>query len=124
MEIEFNPENLEAIFDNRYIDLEVYNLIHFVEYSGHQTETPLKDEHGNILTLDYSNNYINKRRFGSKHKWVMDTINFLIFDRTRNYLYKHNGVFGYYNFTTNTFHKFQEDISTDVYKFYYTNKSL
>ena len=124
MEFEFNPANLEALFYNRFPLSETFCLLQFVPCTKHSVDNPFKDEHDNFFYLDIANNYVNKLMHGTKTDWLLSTINYPIFDRKHLYLYKHNGEFGYYNFSTNIFTRFSEDITQRVYKFYYDKMNL
>jgi hypothetical protein len=124
MEIQYNPANFEAMFTNRFPSTEVYNLIRCTPCLKTDITPSVMDETGNYFSLELSNNYVDKHGYGNKEEWVSNAIKFTIFNKSRLFLYKHEGIFGYYNFTNKTFNRFTEDISQIVYKFYYDNMSL
>ena len=124
MQIPYNPANFEAIYRTLYPLSHTYQFVYFLPYLKDCGEPPFIDEKGNQYMLEVSSSIIDKRGYGEKSEWVSVAIDFSVFNRTRPFLYKHEGEFGYYILEDGTFNRFTEDITHRVHKFYYDKMSL
>lgn len=146
MQIQYIPENFVLIYQNSHYTSSIYNFIRVIPTKMIMPRPPIKGVN-TIIMREYdlinpsgttvkgydgitymfeTGSSADKQMFGNKTKWVQLAIDSRLFNNAIPYLYIHDGIYGFYNFLTKTFHQFDNNVDAKnaVCEFFYVMMSL